>query len=242
MVFKNWIPRLVDVRMGNLKYNVGSDAYEWGRTRMIFRVIKDDWWRSLRDLQGSLVANERGVKFMRELYEKKKADYEKDTGKELNMTEAQFIELVRGNIKSQAIDLVFYTAMLILVAGIKNLPDDEEDPAVKNQYRFFVKMADKFKDEISYFYDPSALLKTVSGNVFPAISLLDNFRKGVGNFLTENWALMEGDQETVDDTYVIKYWMRTFPFTNQIVGYLPMFYPEMAKDLGIKMQKNYGVR
>ena len=242
MVFKNWIPRLIDVRMGNLKYNVGSDAYEWGRTRMIFRVIKEDWWRSLRNLQGSLVANERGVEFMRELYEKKKADYEKDTGKELNMTEAQFIELVRGNIKSQAIDLVFYTAMLILVAGIKNLPDDEEDPAVKNQYRFFVKMADKFKDEISYFYDPSALLKTVSGNVFPAISLLDNFKKGVGNFLTENWALMEGDQETVDDTYVIKYWMRTFPFTNQIVGYLPMFYPEMAKDLGIKMQKNYGVR
>jgi hypothetical protein len=179
---------------------------------------------------------------MRELYEKKKADYEKDTGKELNMTEAQFIELVRGNVKSQLIDVLFYTAMLVLVAGIKDLPDDEEDPAVKNQYRFVVKMADKFKDEISYFYDPSALLKTVSGNVFPAISLLENFRKGVGNFFVENWAFIEGDEETVKDTYVIKYWMRSFPFTNQIVGYLPMFYPEAAKDLGIKMQKNYGIK
>lgn len=242
MVFKNWIPRLVDVRMGNLKYNSASDAYEWGRTRMIFRVIKEDWWRSLRNLQGSLVANERGVEFMRDLYEKKKYDYERDTGKELDMTEAQFMDLVRGNIKSQVIDLIFYTTMLILVAGIKDLPDDEEDPAVKNQYRYFIKMADKFKDEISYFYDPTALLKTVSGNVFPAISLIENFRKGFGNFFIENWAIMEGDQETVDDVYVIKYLMKTFPFTNQMVGYLPMFYPEMAKDLGIKMQKNYGIK
>lgn len=132
--------------------------------------------------------------------------------------------------------------MIILVAGIKDLPDDEEDPAVKNQYRYLIKMADKFKDEISYFYDPTALLKTVSGNVFPAISLIENFRKGFGNFFVENWAIMEGDQETVDDVYVIKYLMKTFPFTNQMVGYLPMFYPEMAKDLGIKMQKNYGIK
>lgn len=242
MVFKNWIPRLIDVRFGNMKYNSASDAYEWGRTRMVFRIIYKDWRGMLGNLYGSLVANERGVEYMRDLYEKKKLDYERDTGKELNMTEAQFIDLVRGNIKSQAIDLLFYTTLLILVAGIKNLPDDEEDPAVKNQYRFVVKMLDKFKDEISYFYDPTSLLKSVSGNVFPAISLLENVRKGVNNFFVENFAILEGDQETVDDTYVIKYWMRTFPFTNQIVGYLPMFYPEAAKDLGIKMQKNYGVR
>jgi hypothetical protein len=242
MVFKNWIPRLIDVRFGNVKYNSASDAYEWGRTRMVFRIIKEDWSKSLGNLYGTLVANQRGVDFIRELYEKKKIDYEKDTGKELDMTEGQFIELVRGNVKSQAVDLLFYTAMLILVAGIKNLPDDEEDPRVKNQYRFVVKALDKFKDEISYFYDPTSLLSSVSGNVFPAISLLDNVKKGVNNFFVENWAILEGDQETIDDTYVIKYWMRTFPFTNQIVGYLPMFYPEAAKDLGIKMQKNYGVR
>jgi hypothetical protein len=242
MVFKNWIPRLIDVRMGNIKYNSASDAYEWGRTRMVFRILGLNVIKGIDTLRNSLVANEKGVQYMRELYEKKKDEYKRDTGKDLEMTEAQFIDLVRGNIKSQMVDLVFYAILLVLAAGIKNLPDDEEDPAVKNQYRFLVKMVDKFKDEISYFYDPTALINTVSGNVFPAISLLNNFKKGVLNFLKENWAIIEGDQETVEDTYVIKYWMRTFPFTNQIVGYLPMFYPEAAKDLGIKMQKNYGVK
>jgi hypothetical protein len=36
--------------------------------------------------------------------------------------------------------------------------------------------------------------------------------------------------------------MKSFPISNQMVGYLPMFYPELAKDMGIKMQKNYGIR
>jgi hypothetical protein len=132
--------------------------------------------------------------------------------------------------------------MMLLVTALKNIHDYEEDPAVKNQYRFIVKALDKFKDELSYFYDPSSILNTLGGNLFPSISLLENLKKGVFNFLKENWAIIEGDQETVDKTYVIKYWMRSFPITNQMAGYLPMFYPELAKDLGLKMQKNYGIK
>jgi len=51
-----------------------------------------------------------------------------------------------------------------------------------------------------------------------------------------------GDEETVEDTKVIKYWMKTFPFTNQMAGYLPMFFPELAKELGLRVQSNYGLR
>lgn len=243
MVFKNWIPRLVDVRFGNLKYNNASDAYEWGRMRMVYRVISEDLLGSLNNLYSSLVANEKGVDFMRELYEKKKADYEKDTGKELDMTEDQFIDLVRSNIRNQMYDVIFLTTLFILVSALKaNMPDDDEDPATKAQYRFIVKMADKFKDELMYFYDPTSFSGLVSTGMFPALGLIDNFRKGTTNFLKENWALATGDEETAEDTKVIKYWLKTFPFTNQMAGYLPMFYPDLAKDLGLKIQSNYGIR
>jgi hypothetical protein len=30
--------------------------------------------------------------------------------------------------------------------------------------------------------------------------------------------------------------------TNQAASLLPMFYPNLAKDLGIKMQSQYGIR
>jgi hypothetical protein len=36
--------------------------------------------------------------------------------------------------------------------------------------------------------------------------------------------------------------MKSFPIANQAPGLLPMFYPELAKDLGIKVQSNYGIR
>ena len=243
MVFKNWIPRLVDVRMGNLKYNNASDAYEWGRMRMVFRILSEDLLGSLGNLRNSLIANEKGVEFLRELYEKKKADYEKDTGKTLEMTQDEFIDLVRSNLKSQLLDTIMLVSLFILVASLKaNMPDDDEDPAVKAQYRFIVKAADKFKDELAYFYDPTSFSSLLGNGLFPSLGLVDNMRKGFTNFFKENWALATGDVETAEDTKVIKYWMKTFPFTNQMAGYLPMFFPELAKDLGLRVQSNYGLR
>jgi hypothetical protein len=74
------------------------------------------------------------------------------------------------------------------------------------------------------------------------MSLLNNAFKGMTNVFTELFGIVTGDEELVDDNKVIKYLMRTFPFANQMVGYLPLFYPDMAKDLGIRVQSNYGIR
>jgi len=62
------------------------------------------------------------------------------------------------------------------------------------------------------------------------------------NFFKEMFAIVTGDEETQDDIKVLKYVMRSFPFTNQMSGYLPLIYPELAKDLGIRVQTNYGIR
>jgi hypothetical protein len=248
MVFKNWIPRQIDVRFGNLKYNVASDAYEWGRMRTVYRVFSEKGGpfsiiNGLDNLYNSLSGTDKGIKFLMELYESKKNDYEKDTGKELNMTRDEFIDLVRSNIRNQALDLIFLLTLFIMVASLKALvPDDDEDPAVKAQYRFVVKMADKLRDELYYFYDLTSISSLLGSGIFPSLSLIDNARKGFTNFFVENWALATGDDETVEKTKVIKYWMKTFPVTNQMAGYLPMFYPELAKDLGLKVQSNYGIR
>ncbi len=243
MIFKNWIPRLVDVRTGNLKYNAASDAYEWGRWRMIYRVISEDLVGAIGNLRNSLVANDKGIDFMRELYEKKKQDYEKDTDKELKMTEDEFIEMVRSNIRNQIVDVIFFATLLSLVAMLKaNAPDDDEDPRVKNQYKFLLRATDKFADEIGYFYDPTSLTKLVSGGIFPSIRLIDNYKNLVTNFMSEMYGLAIGDEERVKKAHPIKYFMRSFPVGSQMTSYLPMFYPNLAKDLGIKMQSHSGIR
>ena len=243
MVFKNWIPRLVDVRMGNVKYNAASDAYEWGRTRMIARFISDDLKGALGNLKNSLVGNDKGVDYIRELYEKKRADYKADTDKELEMTEDEFIDLVRQNLKNQLLDVLLYASLWALFLGMKALaPDDDEDPIVKNQWKFMLKATDKFKDEVGYFYNPTSMTALVSKGIFPSLSLIENYEKAMGGFLKESYALGTGDEEAAEKNQVIKYWMKTNPITNQAAGMLPMFYPALAKDLGIKMQSQYGIR
>jgi hypothetical protein len=243
MVFKNWIPRLVDVRIGALKYNSASDAYEWGRTRMLFKIISDDLLGMIGNVRNSIVANDKGIEYIRKLYETKKDQYERETGKTLEMTESEFIDLVRQNLKNQMLDMIFYAVLLSLLAGLKAIPPDkDEDPSVKNQYKFLLRATDKLVDEIGYFYDPTSFTKLVSGGLFPSVRLLDNYKSLLVNFLKENYALATGDDETVEKNYVIKYLLKSFPVLSQGQAILPMFYPELAKDLGIKMQSRSGIR
>ena len=243
MLFKGWIPRLVDVRMGNLKYNSASDAYEWGRMRMTFRLITSDLSRSLSSLANSIAGNDqKWVDQMKDLYEKKREEYKNDTGKDLNMTQEQFMDLVRQNVRNQMLDVIFLLSMFSLLLALKAIPPDDEDAAVKNQYKFMLKATDKLKDEIAYFYDPTSFSSLFSSGIFPSLGLIDNFKKGMWNFMIENYAIAVGDEKLEESNKVIKYWMRTFPISNQIVGYLPLMYPDLAKDLGIKVQSNYGIR
>jgi len=178
MVFKNWIPRLVDVRMGGLKFNSASDAYEWGRTRMVMKVLTDEFSitnpvSGLGKLYNSLTGNEKGVEYMIQMFEKKRIEYENETGKTLEMTEAEFIDLARQNIKSQLVDVVFLATVFALIAALKaNAPDDDEDPLVKNQYKFLLKATDKFKGELMYFYDPTSGLDLISQGFFPSAALI----------------------------------------------------------------------
>jgi hypothetical protein len=121
-------------------------------------------------------------------------------------------------------------------------PEDDEDKQIINQHKYLSKLGDKLLDELMYFYNPTSILNLVGSGPFPSMSLINNAAKTLFNGLDELYGLSIGDDERVEKTKVIKYLFRTFPIANQFVGYLPMFYPDIAKDLGIQMQSNYGLR
>lgn len=242
MMFKNWVPRLVDVRIGNLKYNSASDAYEWGRMRMLYRVVTDDLKGSLSSLMSAIGGNdEKWVAQMRTLYDKKSADYKADTGKDLEMTESEFMNMANQNIKAALADATFSIAMFALVIGLKaGAPGKEEDKRVINEYKFLMRMTDKFNDELTYFYNPASFSSLLSNGIFPAMSTITNFETLITKFGKEMFYLYTGDEVNLKKNFVLKYAMKQFPVTSQVGAYLPIFYPEAAKDLGIKAQSQSG--
>ena len=244
MVFKNWIPRLVDVRLGGLKYNSATEAYEWGRIRMITSVLTSNISSGMEGMWGLLTGNDKGMELLRKSFEKKSEEYFRETGQVLEMTEELFIELYVSNLKAMATDLMLLIGLATLTVVVipAMAPPDDEDKAIINQHKFIAKLGDKLLDELMYFYNPTSLLNLVGSGPFPAMSLINNGVKTFTNGLTELYALSVGDEELAEKTKVAKYFFRTFPITNQMVGYLPMFYPDIAKDLGIQMQSNYGIR
>jgi ribosomal protein S8 len=104
-----------------------------------------------------------------------------------------------------------------------------------------LKATDKLTDELTYFYNPASFAGLAS-TIFPAMGLITNFSKLLKNFGIEMFALAQGDEKKQKETFVLKYLMKTFPVSNQMAAYLPMFYPALAKDLGLKVQSNYGIR
>jgi hypothetical protein len=171
------------------------------------------------------------------LYESKRSDYEKDTGKTLNMTEGEFVELVSNNIRNQMTDFMFYLALSTLIIGAKAAqPGDDDDRATKNRYKYMLRVMDKIRDEVAYFYNPTSFLGLTTSGIFPAISYLENFKKLFVNFGTEMYALGVGDEEKAEKTQVIKYLLKGFPIASQVDAALLMFYPDIAKDLGMKAQ------
>jgi hypothetical protein len=102
-------------------------------------------------------------------------------------------------------------------------------------------MADKFRDELTYFYDPESIAGLIGTGAFPTFKLITDFEKLLANFMKYNWGLIQGkSSEELEDVHFIKYLMNEFPGTNQIQQYLPMAAPDVSKAMGIKVQSRSG--
>ncbi len=204
---------------------------------MVWRVLSEGVVDSIANLSSAALGNdEKWVAQMKTLYEKKKTDYLKDTGKELRMTEAQFLDLVNKNIRNQATDLLFYLSLSSLFLLAKAVPPEDEDKATQNRYKYMVRIIDKVKDEVGFFYDPTSIIGLTASGIFPSLGYIDNFKKLFTNFGNEMYGMAIGDDKAVEKNQVIKYALKGFPITSQFDAIFLMFFPDLAKDLGMKAQ------
>jgi len=176
-----------------------------------------------------------------ELYEKKKLEWMKQTGKsaeEFKLTQEEFTNLLRQNMLSAARELGYLTILLSAFFMLKALPPDE-DELTRNKMKSLQRLADKISDEMAFYYSPASLVSITNGNLIPSIGLLTDASKIMSHSFKEIWGLTYGENGMlgvdVDDNQVIKYWLKAFPVSSQFSSFMPIVMPDLAKYLGIKV-------
>lgn len=243
MLFKNWIPDSIDVRFGQLKFNAGTDEYEWGRARTMVRHFAVNGMRGVREMISLIGGEAAGKKTnislesLQKLYEYKANAYYMATGQTLEMSEEDFKDMVRQNLRNMAKDIIYnLSGLAMYFSAIAIAPaDDDEDKYAKNMHKFMVRLLDKFTDELAFYYSPAALAQVLNTDFFPALGVLTTFYDAMKKLLYDTWAVTIDDEELAEKTHTIKYFLKSFPVTSQFASYLPLFAPDLAKDLGIIM-------
>jgi hypothetical protein len=257
MVFKNWIPKLVDTRFGELrkisddfsvtindkgltegeKYDIGRVRLWWG---VLISSIQDKSFNVLNILQ----VNDKGLLLLDKMYVDYAEAYEKRTGEKFNMTKEDFIDMVKTSLKNQVQELtmLFVLFGLKLSMGLLAPDDDEKDIATRNFYRFSQRVVDKFVGELSFFYNPLEAEKILEGSTFPAIGLFSDVIKFMSHFSSQVLGFEVFDpsltsEEVREKARPIKYLGKMLPVTKSLLTYGAIVNSDFAKEFDITIQK-----
>jgi len=241
MMFKNWVPNLIYQRAQPLSYIAGTDSYEWGKMRMAIRYFSWNLLPNIKKIYDTVYATKDGINGLQKLYEQKKKDYFEKNNKQLEMTEAEFYDLVRQNLRSQVKDTLLVLGLISMFLAAKYFaPEDDEDKTTKAAYGYYLRTMDNITQEMSFYYNPMSLQHILSGGIFPGLGVLSDITKIFTNLATEIFGYTIGDQDLVDSTHPVKYIMKTFPVTKEMLNYIAIFEPEAAQEMGIVINSKAG--
>jgi hypothetical protein len=199
MVFKNWIPKLVDTRFGEFRkvsddfsVEIGEDGmttgekYDIGRIRLFAYVLGTSIRDRSTNITNILSLNDKGLATLDKMYEEFAEQYKKRTGKELEMDRDEFIDMIRTNLRNQVKELAILLSMFgaMFALGFA-APDDDDDRADKNFHRYAQRTIDKFIGELSFFYNPAEFQKILSGSAFPALGIFGDIKRFTDHTMME---------------------------------------------------------
>jgi hypothetical protein len=239
MMFKNWIPKLVTARGMDIKRNVELDTWEYGRTRAFFKTVAFLGKSNISSMIDIINGTEKGLKILDELLAAKKLEHYKRTGQELTITQEEFYDVMREQIQNQVKELKLLVGLLSIVfASAAAEPPKDATDAEKNAYKWYSKVINKISDEVSFYYNPISFESITKGSLLPSVGLLSKALKIVQQVSKEGYGLATDNEEMMEKAHGLKYLLNIIPGLSQAQNEaLPYLYPELAKEMGIRVSK-----
>jgi len=256
MVFKSWIPGLAFTRFDHLRkisddfsVTINEDGetegerYDIGRLRLFAYVIGTSAVQQSNNILNIIQLNDKGVLELDRMFEKFSDDYFKRTGQTLNMTRGEFIDLIRTNLRNQLNEFAITLSLIGLSISMGMLaPDDDEDRATKNLFRYSQRVVDKFVSELTFFVNPVEFQGILEGNLIPAIGVVTDATRFVNHFTRQvtGFDITDPEKSFEDvqrDAQPIKNLAKMFPVSKSLINYWAMFDEEFAKEYDITIPK-----
>lgn len=238
MLFTNWLPQQLDIRFGEIAYNKGIDAYEYGRIRMMAKVLlHDGLMNGITNLKNMYKANAAGVEALHSMYIDHKNKYLEKTGKQLDMTPDEYYDMVRNNIKIQGRELLSLVAMTTfafgLMSALPNKEDSDYDPKSAGYFNFMKRVSNRCKEELQLYYNPVAFVKYADSSKFPPLGYLEDLYNASKSLLSEAFGYAIDDDKLKENAHAIKHVMHTLPIAKEMLEVIKITDPDMSKYLGL---------
>jgi hypothetical protein len=237
MMFRNWIPKMINERTMDIQKNQELDEWEYGRARVFFKTLFRLGLRNIGKMQDIIAGNEEGIRIMNEILQEKRIAYKEKTGKDLEITDEEFYDLMRQELSREARELGLLLSITLVVLGaISAIPPEDEDPATANKYKFYIKVLSKARDELSFYYNPLSFESVTKGSVVPSLGIGIKIQKIFTDLERETRGQLTGDEALMEKAHPIKRFLDIIPGPSQFQQeILPIISPELAKDLGIRV-------
>jgi len=255
MVFKNWIPKLAGTRFAEfrkvtdgLSVEIGEDGlttgekYDIGRIRLFFGVLGSSIINQSNDIYNIMVGNDKGIERLDQMFLKYQENLMNKRGETLNLSKEEFYDLIRTNLRNEIKELAVMLSLMGVVFAMGMIaPDDDEDKASKNMYRFAQRTVDRFLSELLFFYNPGEMTQTLSGGI-PAVGIFKDISRFTSHFTKEITGLdysnpLRSTEEVRKNAQPIKNAMKLFPISKSFVNYFAIFDEEFAKEFDVTIQK-----
>lgn len=228
MQFRSWMPQMVKERFGKLDYNQDLELYNMGKTRLFFsELIKHPMTiaKSIISSSGTDM-----IQAAKQRYIEERADAAL-AGKEFNLTEAEFIDLYIGNIRSQLRELAVVVGMLALIFAAKPGDDEDEERGLR---KYITRALEKYYAEFSFYYLPTSFTELVQAPL-PVVGLavdFINFTKASGK---QFYGVAVDDTELQEDAKPMKYASRLIPILKEGIIMRAIFDDDFRKDWDIRL-------
>jgi hypothetical protein len=262
MVFKNWIYPLYATRFNGIT-KLGTDSfsfkieddgtiegekYDIGRANLFFKMVYETIKDRQNNINNLLKVNEEGVKKINDLYDRYQETYYKKTGQRMNMSKEDFADMLRTNLRNELKEITYIVGLTAAVFALGIIaPGDDEDKAAKNRFRYYQKLLDKIRDELTFFYNPNEIRSLLSGGIFPAIGVVTDALNLV-NHMSEQITGMsiskEGKtpEQIREEAMPLKDVLRIVPGGKNVLTFGAIISDDWAKEFDITIQKKNTIR